>query len=317
MAGPQTSIPLAANVLGTIGTVCWCVQLIPQIWRNWRTKKTDGLPGLMVMMWASCAVPFGIYAIVQNFNIPLQVQPQCFGLLSLVCWGQTLIYHDGWRVWTATLTTGLLAVSFGCLEALFVLTLRGPYARGVSWPLTVMAIIASVILALGLIPPYFELAKRKGRVIGIDFIFLTVDWFGAFFSLMALVAQNTFDYLGGSLYIVCLFLELGIFFSQIIWLYRTRHIRHLAKKCGKTYDEYIADEANSLSPNWPVTENTMPKINERTNNSLKSAHETLRRLEKCVMKGPNDSTGLTRCDSVDLEKGIAGAPNRLNARPRI
>jgi hypothetical protein len=71
-----------------------------------------------------------------------------------------------------------------------------------------MAISASVILGLGLIPPYFELAKRNGRVIGIgtscgvglcetrvsvlrlcvhiDFIFLTVDWLGAFFSLMAL-----------------------------------------------------------------------------------------------------------------------------------
>lgn len=31
---PQASIPVAANVLGTIGTVCWCVQLVPQIWRN-------------------------------------------------------------------------------------------------------------------------------------------------------------------------------------------------------------------------------------------------------------------------------------------
>jgi hypothetical protein len=48
--------------------------------------------------------------------------------------------------------------------------MQGPYARGVSWPLTMMAIIASVILALGLIPPYFELAKRNGRVIGIGMI---------------------------------------------------------------------------------------------------------------------------------------------------
>jgi hypothetical protein len=66
-----------------------------------------------------------------------------------------------------------------------------------------MAITASVMLAVGLIPPYFELAKRNGRVVGIsnialyvngcpkmltrtDFVFLTVDWVGAFFSLMAL-----------------------------------------------------------------------------------------------------------------------------------
>ena len=51
---PQTSIPLAANVLGTIGTVFWCVQLLPQIWYNWKQKKTDGLPGLMMFLWAIC-----------------------------------------------------------------------------------------------------------------------------------------------------------------------------------------------------------------------------------------------------------------------
>jgi len=182
-----------------------------------------------------------------------------------------------------------------------------------------MAIIASVILALGLIPPYFELAKRKGRVIGIDFIFLTVDWFGAFFSLMALVAQNTFDYLGGSLYIVCLFLELGIFISQVLWLYRTRKIRHLAKKCGKTYDEYIA-EANYREPNWQVTENTEPKINEDMKPSPEPTYNTLRGLEKCVTKEPKDSNGVSHCDFVDLEKGMAGAApasNTLNTRPRI
>ena len=49
-----------------------------------------------------------------------------------------------------------------------------------------MAILASVIKVVGLIPPFFELAKRNGRVIGIDFWFLTIDYLGAFFSLMAI-----------------------------------------------------------------------------------------------------------------------------------
>jgi hypothetical protein len=31
------------------------VQLIPQIWTNWRTKNTEGLPGLMMFLWALCA----------------------------------------------------------------------------------------------------------------------------------------------------------------------------------------------------------------------------------------------------------------------
>lgn len=81
---PQTSIPVAADVLGTIGTILWCVQLVPQIWTNWRTKSTDGLPGTMMFLWAVCGVPFGTYGIVQNFNMPIQVQPQCFMALCLV-----------------------------------------------------------------------------------------------------------------------------------------------------------------------------------------------------------------------------------------
>lgn len=45
---------VASNVLGTIGTVLWCIQLIPQIWYNWRRKQTEGLPPLMMFLWAAC-----------------------------------------------------------------------------------------------------------------------------------------------------------------------------------------------------------------------------------------------------------------------
>jgi hypothetical protein len=102
-----------------------------------------------------------------------------------------------------------------------------------------MAISASVIQVMGLIPPYFELAKRSGRVIGIDFWFLIIDYSGAFFSLMAVVAQQWFDALGASLYIACIVLETGIFVSQGIWLWRVRHVRREAKALGLGYDEYV------------------------------------------------------------------------------
>jgi uncharacterized protein with PQ loop repeat len=90
----DSNIPVAANVLGTIGTVLWCVQLVPQIWYNWRQKKTDGLPGTMMFLWALCGVPFGVYSVVQQFNIPIQIQPQIFALLCLISWGQTIYYHE-------------------------------------------------------------------------------------------------------------------------------------------------------------------------------------------------------------------------------
>jgi hypothetical protein len=121
----------------------------------------------MLILWSICGVPFGVYAIVQNFNFALKFQPQAFASLTLIAWGQTLYYHNKWRAWTATLATIALAASFGIMELILILTLRGPYARGVEWPMMLMAILASVIQVIGLIPPYFELAKRNGRVIGI------------------------------------------------------------------------------------------------------------------------------------------------------
>jgi uncharacterized protein with PQ loop repeat len=89
---PQTHVPLAANILGLIGTVCWTVQLCPQIWHSWRRKSTEGLPPLMMLLWSASGLPFGAYAILQEFNVPLQVQPQSFCLLCMVSFGQCRYY---------------------------------------------------------------------------------------------------------------------------------------------------------------------------------------------------------------------------------
>lgn len=80
----------------------------------------------------------------------------------------------------------------------------------------VIGIVASVLLALGLIPPYFELAKRKGRVVGINFFFLAMDSAGAFFSLLSVVV-GTMDVMSLVLYAIVLAMEMGIFLSQIVW----------------------------------------------------------------------------------------------------
>lgn len=55
------NVTLASNVLGTIGTVLWCIQLIPQIWYNWRRKNTDGFPATMMFLWALCMYPKDCY----------------------------------------------------------------------------------------------------------------------------------------------------------------------------------------------------------------------------------------------------------------
>lgn len=97
--------------------------------------------------------------------------------------------------------------------------------------------LAASILIIGITPPYIEIWKRRGRVVGINFVFLAIDFLGAVFSLFALVAQEHFDILGGVLYNGVIILEAGIFISHVIWLFRTRELRKRAKLEGIHFDD--------------------------------------------------------------------------------
>ncbi len=44
------------------------------------------------------------------------------------------------------------------------------YKRGNEVPVMVVGIIAAILLAAGLLPPYGELWKRRGRVIGLNWV---------------------------------------------------------------------------------------------------------------------------------------------------
>jgi hypothetical protein len=93
-----------------------------------------------------------------------------------------------------------LIIILAAIEAGLILAIQPAYARGIEWPVLFIGIIAFVTLISGYLPIPFELLKRRGRVVGIDFLFLTIDWCGASFSLLALVAQNEFDALFGTMY---------------------------------------------------------------------------------------------------------------------
>jgi hypothetical protein len=168
-----------------------------------------------------------------------------------------------WPTWKAVAAALFLMAACGGVEVGLILSLRVStpilirslaetmqpiYERGIEYPMVIIGVIASVFLALGLIPPYFEIWKRRGRVVGFNWAFLTIDWLGAFFSLMALVAQHTFDILGGVIYIVCLILEGGIFTCHFIWLFRTRKIRKAAHAEGKTFDDTLQEHIESGVP---------------------------------------------------------------------
>lgn len=152
------------------------------------------------------------------------------------------------------------AALFGGLEALLILTLRIPYNKGVTWPDVVVGVVAAVLLASGLLPPYFELWKRDGRVIGFNWFFLAIDTLGGLFSLFALAAQGTFDILGGVMYIIVVVLEVGIYASHIVWRFRYRKLRKEAKAAGVSIDEMLNMRGNETD--WVNDAEKRPGDNE-------------------------------------------------------
>lgn len=211
---------VAENVLGTIGTVLWCIQLVPQIIRNFCVKNCEGVPSVMMFLWALSGIPFSIYFFGTDGSIPLRIQPQLFTLCCVATWIQTLYYPPvQYGLKKVIVYAGSFIIIAAGVEAGFILWLRPIYRDGKEWPLLIIGIIATILIALGLIPPYFELAKRRGRVIGINFVFIAMDSLGALLSLLSIVV-GTMDILSIVLYAVVIALELGIFLSHIIWYIR-------------------------------------------------------------------------------------------------
>ncbi|KAK5124467.1 hypothetical protein LTR85_001684 [Meristemomyces frigidus] len=202
--------PAISNAFGTIGAVCWSVQLAPQIYLNWRRHSAEGLSSAFMMFWAWAGVPLGVYNIVSGFNIALQVQPQILTALSLTTWIQCYYYQRKWSVRKAlTLVLPVACVMAG-IEAAVIIALRIGMSRGVHWPLTLMAVLAALFLALGVIEQYLAIYRHRS-VVGISFLFCGIDAMGDLTSIIAVIFEPQLSILGLVIYGVELLLWFGVF----------------------------------------------------------------------------------------------------------
>ncbi|KAJ7024833.1 PQ loop repeat-domain-containing protein [Mycena alexandri] len=218
---------VAENVLGTIGTVCWTAQLIPQVWKSWREKSTHGLSPWLVLLWGISAGFFGAYAILLNLNIPLILQPQLFGFLSLVSWGQCQ-YYDAKRsrAAAAVMAVGVM-LAVGGFEVAMVFALRpahdagtGAGTRGVQF----LGIFSSVLISLALLPQYFEIWQHR-EVLGISILFMVVDMLGGIFSDLSLAFKARFDVIAAVTYSLVVVLDGLVLLAAVILNPRARRRR--------------------------------------------------------------------------------------------
>ncbi|KAF7308167.1 hypothetical protein HMN09_00664500 [Mycena chlorophos] len=227
---------VAENVLGTIGTIFWSIQLVPQIWKSYKSKSTEGLSHWLVLIWGGSIVFFGPYTIIQDLNIPLILQPQLFGALSLISWGQCQYYaHPNYLAANAEsdssmrarrsarrraiLLTLLAMLLVGAFQLALVFGIRPAYRRGeepANRAVQFLGIVSPVIIALGLIPQYLEIYRLK-EVRGISIAFMVVDALGGAFSDLSLAFRaGSFDILASITYTLVVVLDGAIILSALI-----------------------------------------------------------------------------------------------------
>ncbi|CAK5283385.1 unnamed protein product [Mycena citricolor] len=248
----------AENALGTIGTVCWTAQILPQVWKSWREKSTDGLSHWLVLLWGTASPFLGAYGLIQNLNIPLILQPQLFGFLSFVSWGQCLYYGAKKSVRTSCALALLAMLLCGGFEAAVVCTVRPIYQEhlrtgahpGVEAGVRFLGICSSVIIAGALIPQYVVIYRMQ-EVVGISLVFMAVDMLGGIFSDLSLVFKGGFDVVAGITYSVVVVMDGLVIVAALILNPRAAKRRSREKEMqslASTQASTLVSRQPSLSP---------------------------------------------------------------------
>lgn len=256
----------SAHVFGTLGAVCWSVQLLPQIWKNYREKSTLGLQPSMMLLWALAGIPLGVYNIIRAFPIALQIQAQILTFLSLLTWTQCFYYVEGTGrpkrgiLWCLT-TLAVLCCVFGGVEASTIFAIQsGLRARRSAdiqyqWPVVLMGVLAGVLLCAGVSRHYIDIYRER-TVRGISFLFCGIDALGDLTSLISVVlwfrAGESLDILGICVYASEFTMWAGIFACGIrynlrSWLQRKKRHHTQASIPVASIKEHVGEPDLQMS----------------------------------------------------------------------
>ena len=98
----------------------------------------------------------------------------------------------------------------GAIEYGLVAALNKGIARGVHWPVILMAVLAALFLALGVLRHYVDIYTHH-TVRGISFLFCAIDALGDLTAILSIIFRSHLDTLGIVIYGVELVLWCGIF----------------------------------------------------------------------------------------------------------
>ncbi|GAA5890939.1 hypothetical protein JCM6882_008861 [Rhodosporidiobolus microsporus] len=219
----------AANVLGVLGAVFWSIQLIPQIIVNYRRHHAKGLQSSMMLLWAAAGVPLGAYNIASELNIALRVQPQILAFLSLLTFTQVKYYKKArgarypphttpsltssflqhWSIKHCALVLSIACAIMGGIQAGLIFALYAAEDAHLEWPYILMAVLAAVLLCLGVGRHYVDVWQHH-EVRGVSLLFVGIDAAGDLTSLLSVFFEEEVDYVATAAYAAELALWTGI-----------------------------------------------------------------------------------------------------------
>lgn len=154
---------------------------------------------LFFLSWAAAGVPLGVYNIADDFNVALQVQPNILILLSLITWSQCKYYGDKWTLLRVSLFSIVTVLALGGIEAGLVFALRVARRRDQDWAFTLMAVLAAVLLAGGVLRHYVDMYRTRSDA-GLSLRFAVLDASGDVASILSVVFQPSLSVLGLVIY---------------------------------------------------------------------------------------------------------------------
>lgn len=197
-------------------------KLLPQIWKNWRRHDSQSLSSTFFLSWAVAGIPLGVYNIANDFNTALQIQPNILIFLSLWTWGQCQHYGHELPLKTVAIHCLSMGAVFGGIEAGLVFALKVANARGQTWVATLMAVLAAILLAGGVLRHYVDMYRTRSDA-GLSLKFALLDASGDVASLISVVFQPILSILGLVIYGSELAIWLGLIVIVIFFRATTRY----------------------------------------------------------------------------------------------
>jgi len=183
---------------GLIGTVCFVLMLVPQIYLNYRKQSTEGLSLGLVLMWHAASILSSAFYAVQTPVSPLVIGSMaCFCFACGVLEGQMAAYRPAMKGLAASRRKGLLVAGVCAAVAVLSALLIGLlYWFFLTLPAAAVYLIgdvcASILLAAGFLPQFYEFLT-SWSIEGYSFGVTAFDLVGCTGNVIVLFAQEDVD----------------------------------------------------------------------------------------------------------------------------